>query len=490
MKQRKRRFGIATRRNDVVLLTGMATPTYPSPLRANRKLRPALKALAAAAVLGAGLAGTLFAQSETPPNERRGSFDLARCLDTAVVQNYDILRARERVRQQHGALVEVRGRIIPNLQMAGQYEEQDTSLNFPGVTRDTTWNIGVELTQELFSGGQNMANVRARRFAEQAAQFDLQATINDVLLQVRERYYAVLLARSQIRVQEQNIELLQEELQSAQNKLDAGAVSPFNVLRADVALANGRTPLIRARNNYRIAIEELARVLGYPPQPAGREDTLDVVGELEFEPYKADLSRERAQAFENRPELKSLNLVRQSQERALRATRGAHLPAISAFAGYGYQSDTTTDDTWDEVDGWSAGFRLGWDLFDGLQTRGRVLQAASSLEQARLAEEQVKLEIDVEVRRANSSFIEAEELFHATRKVVEQAEESVRLARSRFDVGAATQLDVLQTQQALTEARDNEVQALHDYNVALTRLRKAAGILDRFGAPASDNDLP
>lgn len=437
-----------------------------------------------------GLALPARAQSEPATIGPRGSFDLARCLDVAVQQNYDILQARERVRQQHGALVEVRGRAIPNIGVSGVYQEQKTELNMPGMKSEASWNIGVEIVQPIYAGGQIRASVKSARLQEEAARLDLQAVLNQVLLQVRERYYAVLLARSQIRVQEQNIELLQEELQSARNKLDAGAVSPFNVLRAEVALANGRTPLIRAKNNYRIALEELARVLGFPPPAAGQESTLDVVGELEYEEYTSRLSDERAAAFAHRPELKRLALNRQARERDLRAARGSYQPALNAFAGYQFQNDPMSDDTWDEVHGWRAGLALKWNAFDGMQTRGRTLQAASALEQTRLAEEQAKLDIDVEVRRAFSIFTEAQELVQATRKVVEQAEESVRLARSRFDVGAATQLDVLQTQTALTEARDNEVQALHDYNIALARLRKAAGVLDRFGGLAPRDDVP
>ncbi len=439
------------------------------------RLRPGIVALTVA-ILASTAAS--FAQTES-----RGSFDLDRCLSTALEQNYDIQKARERVRQQHGALVETRGRAIPNLTVGGQYQEQDSALNQPGMMRDNMWNVGAEVTQSLYSGGRDSASIKAQRLAEEAARFDLQATVNNVIQQVHESYYAVLLARSQIRVQEQNIELLQEELQSAQNKLDAGAVSPFNVLRAEVALANGRTPLIRARNNYRIAVEELARVLGYTSGAAGQDSSLDVTGDLQFESYTADLARERELAFANRAELKSLDLQRKSAERALRATRGSYQPNVTAFGGYAFQSDPMSEDRWDEVNGWMAGVRLGWSVFDGMQTRGRTLQAASALEQIRLAEEETRLGIDVEVRRANSSFIEAEELYHATRKVVEQAEESVRLARSRFDVGAATQLDVLQTQQALTDARDNEVQALYSYNSALTQLRKATGTLAEQHTP-------
>ena len=108
------------------------------------------------------------------------------------------------------------------------------------------------------------------------------------------------------------------------------------------------------------------------------------------------------------------------------------------------------------------------------------MKAASQLAQSRISEESLQASINIEVRRAYSSLLEATELVRATHKVVEQAEESLRLARSRFDAGAATQLDVLQTQVALTEARTNENEALHDYNRVRARLFKAMGIADKI----------
>ena len=81
----------------------------------------------------------------------------------------------------------------------------------------------------------------------------------------------------------------------------------------------------------------------------------------------------------------------------------------------------------------------------------------------------------MDVRRAHSSLEEADERVKASRKVVERAEESLRLAQSRFRAGVSTQLDLLATQVALTEARTNEVQALYDYNVVLARFKRSLG---------------
>jgi outer membrane protein TolC len=300
------------------------------------------------------------------------------------------------------------------------------------------------------------------------------------MLEVRERFYAVLLTRSWIAVQEENLRVLREELEYARTKLRAGTVSPFEALRAEVALANGQTPYIRAKNVHRLALEELARTMGLSGSGGGETPPLTVEGELTMEPYAADLDAECRAALADRPELKRLMLVAEAQAEGLRAAHAGNRPDLAAVAGYGWQRDPAAADRWDEVSGWTAGLRLAWPLFDGWGTAGRTRQAASEAALARLDLGQTRLNIEVEVRRAHSSLIDATELVNATAKVVEQAVESLRLARSRHDAGAATQLDVLTAQAQLTEARNNQVQALHDYALALARLRRAMGVAEPF----------
>jgi outer membrane protein TolC len=96
-----------------------------------------------------------------------------------------------------------------------------------------------------------------------------------------------------------------------------------------------------------------------------------------------------------------------------------------------------------------------------------------------LIEESI-LAVDVEVRRSHSSLIEAWELVDASGKVVEQADEALRLAQVRYDAGTATQLDLLTSQVELTRAKLNQLQAYYRYNVALAAMRKAIGQADPY----------
>jgi len=153
-------------------------------------------------------------------------------------------------------------------------------------------------------------------------------------------------------------------------------------------------------------------------------------------------------------------------------------------------SSPSSNDLDATLDGWSVRAQGSWAVFDGLATAGRVAQARSLAEQSKLTTAGLQLDVDVEVRRAFSTWQEAEELVTSSRAVVGEAEESVRLAQARFDAGTATQLDVLQSQVALTEARTNELQALYNHTIAVASLRRAMGlgetVIDDRGTQAKE----
>ena len=109
---------------------------------------------------------------------------------------------------------------------------------------------------------------------------------------------------------------------------------------------------------------------------------------------------------------------------------------------------------------------------------GKVPDPKSQVEQTRLSYSSEELAIDVEVRQSLSYLEEAGELVAASKKTVGQADEALRLANARYHAGTATQLDVLTSQVALTQARTNQLQANYTYLVASAAMRKAVGRSD------------
>ncbi|MSU46988.1 MAG: TolC family protein [Lacunisphaera sp.] len=410
------------------------------------------------------------------------ALNLPYALAFALDNNFAIRQAKERIRQQEGVVLEVRGPQIPNVSGSGFYSRNEKALDGSNFdASDRNWSYSIRATQLLFAAGGVSASVQSQKFALDAAVLALQAVINDALLDVRTRFYTVLLNRQKITVQEQNVELIQRRLRDVKNRYEAGTVSNFEVLRDEVALANAKTPLITARNDHRLAIEELLLALGFTnAAEANLTKIPEFLGTLKFTSTSFELRSALATAREKRPDLLRLRKLETAAEEGVLARRSNYYPNLSAFGSYDWRKNPGSNDFGDTLSGWTFGLQSAWNIFDGRATAGRVAQARSFLEQTKLAVAEAQLSVDVEVRRAISTFQQATELAEASKKVVEQAEEALRLANARYNAGTATQLDVLTSQVELTTARLNQLQAYYSYNVAVATTRKAMGLADEM----------
>ena len=426
----------------------------------------------------------------TGPDWLSKPLSLAECIDLALTQNSTILKGKSDLEAAHGLVVQTRAIVIPKVRATGSYQVNDESAidkfpisfpstNGPAITinpGEQQWSAGVRVVQSIYEGGRMRSALRAAKLTKEQALLEYQRVVSDTLAEVRVAYYDVLLAAEQIGVQEASIKLLAKELEDTTRRYEAGTVPRFNVLRAEVELANARPRLIRTKNDHRLAKNNLVNLLGYNvPKEVWEDVPLQLTGKLDAEPYEIELPSAIAQAMSKRPELGVLGKAEQLRREELQNARAGYLPSAQVFAGYGSRNTQFSTDLSRDVSGWNAGAQFSWDIFDGLLTRGKVKQARSLQEKARYELADATRRIELEVRTAYSNFIEAKEVLESQKKVVEQAEEALRLANARADAGSGTQLDVLSAQTALTEARSTQVQALHDYDVARVRLERALG---------------
>jgi outer membrane protein TolC len=417
---------------------------------------------------------------------------LTDCLNIALSQNATILKAKSDLEASQGVVVQTRAVALPHLQATGQYKDTDPSaiesFPVPGFSQPhQNWNAGVQIVQSIYEGGKMVAALRAASVTKQQALAQYQTVIADTLLGARTAYYDVLLAAQQITVHEASVNLLQKELEDQQRRYDAGTVPHFNVLRAEVAVANERPALIRARNNYRIAKNNLSNLLGYNlPREIWEDIPLNLTDTLDATPYQVDLPAAIQQALARRTELVAARKTAELQRLNVVNAKAGYKPTIQVFAGYNwYNAQFTPPVELDhDIHGWNAGGQLSWDIFDGMLTRGKVVQAKALYEKSRTDVDDKGRQIELEVRTAYSDFIEAREVLESQQKVQEQADEALREARARADAGTSTQLDVLDAETSLTQARTTQIQALHDYAVARARLERAIGE-DMIQKPAS-----
>lgn len=434
----------------------------------------------AASLAALTLACAIAQAQPTPQQPVPETLDLKTAIGFALQNNFAIRQARERIKQQEGVVIEVSSSTIPNVGADAVYQRNDSNIGQGLPPSDRLWQINLTASQVLYAGGGVRSAVKSSKLSRDAAVLDLKAVINEALLQVRTGFYTVLLTREQIKVQESNLELLQQQLKTATDRFEAGTVSSFEKLRAEVAVANAKAPLITARNDYRLAIEALRQALGFTTNtPENARKVPDFVGTLDFTPQTFDLQASFEAARANRPDLERLAKLADARESDVTTARSRYYPNVSAFGGLSTVKGSTND-FGDSNTGWIVGVQSQWNIFDGRATAGRVAQARSVLEQTKLTVTEAQLAVEVEVRRAHSQWQQAAELADASQRVVEQATEAVRLANARYNAGTSTQLDVLSAQVDLTTARTNQIQAFYGYNVAVAALRKAMGQSDEF----------
>jgi TolC family type I secretion outer membrane protein len=425
--------------------------------------------------------GTVIAADTNAPAWLSRPLSLVDCVNIALAQNAVILKAKSGLEAQLGVVVQTRAVALPQLNASSQvkHSEPQAIESFPNSTPpNNNWNAGLQVVQTLYSGGKVIAALQGAGAIKRQAKDNYDTAVADTLLGVRLAYYDVLLDEQQIIVNEASVKLLQKELDDQQRRFDAGTVPHFNVLRAEVAVANAKPALIHARSQYRIAKNVLVNLLGYNLPRAVLEDIpVTLTDSFDLAPWNQALPDAIQQALERRTELKALREQVKLQQVNVVNAKAGYKPTISAFAGYTWNNSQFTDpnDLSYTIHGWNAGGQLTWSLFDGALTVGKVKQANADFDKSRTELDDRSRQIELDVRTAYSDFIEAQEVLESQHKVQEQAEESLREANARFDAGTGTQLDVLDAETSLTQARTTQVQAQHDYAAARARLERAIG---------------
>ena len=295
---------------------------------------------------------TLPSAQKGVPEFSSRKLDLAQCVALALEQNTEIRRAKEEVKRKEGVAIEVRSELLPKITAQGNFDYQNKSLSGFLVESgfvsadEMNWTAGVRVTQLLFDGGAGLSRTKAARIAQSQSVLLLQNTIDEVILKVRRTVYTVLVNRSLIDVQDEAVNLREQQLSLQERKFKAGTVTKFNVLTADVELANTMPQLIRARNNKRIAEVELARILAldYPlEQPDDWAPPVEVQGELPYQPAAVNLETSLINAVNNRPDLRATKDELRVQQELIKAAKAdAFIPKIVGSGGYDVIQDQSS----------------------------------------------------------------------------------------------------------------------------------------------------
>lgn len=412
------------------------------------------------------------------------TLDLPAAVELALRQQPDIQTARGQLRQAEGVVVQQRAALMPRIDLSSTFlhssspgrggDELDSAtlvtaggggaVVASGGRTSQRLSSALGLSQLLFDFGRTRMLVLEADLSRQAAAASLLQAENDVALDVKERFYTLLLQKRLVQVREDDLEGRQEQLRLARALYEAGELAPGDVVRAQTAVTNAVVSLNTARRELELARQDQAQALGLPPL-----SPIEISESSEPELPDKTTAYLMTKALERRPDMLVSQKNVEAGEAALGAAYALNRPALSAFTGITYQGD---------LDGvqrptFTAQLQLSFDIYDGGARAGAVTSAEGALEVVKANFRRTQLVVERDVSGALAQLITAERNVAAAEAGVDSAREGVRIAQGRYQVALGTLTDVLDAQASLVTARNNLATSLGDQDLSRARLRHA-----------------
>ena len=399
------------------------------------------------------------------------AYTVEQAVALAQERNPDVLIARKKVTAARGGFIEARSGYLPWLSSSGLYDKRQTQSETN--LRQEDYNAILKLEQNLYTGGAVASQVAIAQLNIAKANYDLQETIDRVIMEVRIAFNELLLNRAKVRVHNDSVGVLEQELKSEQDNFNAGIVGKLNVQRAEVALANERPELFSAQTDLKNSYLRLSELLGIDVHLGAQTPPFEISGELQYRPNHADLNDCLARADANRPVIKSRQKDIEIEDRQYVLDRSATRPHVRAFSGYEVYSERDPDVGPEFNYGGVVGINATWNIFDGHATKGRMQATRARREAGVEGLAATRRSVASEVRSAFFDLQQAERVLENETRNVQTADESLDMAKGNFAAGLGTQLDVLQAAADVTRTRTTRLSAIYLHNVALARLARA-----------------
>ncbi len=350
--------------------------------------------------------------------------------------------------------------------LLGQQNQSTTSTSLSGT---------IELSYNLDTSGRRSASIGAAERQVRSSELEYERQLEVLRLDVTNDYYALQEADQQVEISQQAVKDAEASLKDARALEQAGVGTKFDVLRSQVQLANAQQDLVQALSQQRISRRQLAQRLSLSQAvDISAADPVEIAGL-----WNLSLEESIVMAFKNRPELEQQLVQREIGDRQRDLALSAIRPQVSLFANYSVLDQF--NDNIGSADGYAVGARINWNLYDGGAAVARAQQRERDIEIAETRFAETRNQIRFQVEQSYSNLRANFDNIQTAQVAVVQAQESLRLARLRFQAGVGTQTEVINSETELTRARINRLNAILDYNRALASLRRSVSNLSASG---------
>lgn len=425
-----------------------------------------------------------------PPGAHAQTLTLRQAIDRALAQNPRAAMARADLAAGRANAALAKTALLPQLNFAEDIARGDdpvyvfgtllrqqrfaqadfalNSLNRPAPMG----NFSTRLTGQwrLFDGWATEDRMRAAHQSVRSAEQMSSAADQGIVLEVVQAYQEVLFAQREADIAEHEEETAQALVRDAQAHVKAGLAVNSDLLAAQVNLAERQQERIAAEGEQETAWEELESAMGAANFDAPRP-TLQPLEAKNFP--DGVLADEIAAGLKARPDLQALRHAAGAQQNAVRAGKAAYLPQIAAYGNWEMDRQTFAGNGGDN---WVAGVQISVDILP-LARRAHLHQEEAALQKAEAQEQSAGLQIRLAVERAYTGHRTAERMVATASAAMDQATESLRILRNRYNAGLATMTDLLRAGDAQRQSQNDYWRAVYGNTVSYAALLYATGQL-------------
>jgi outer membrane protein TolC len=400
-------------------------------------------------------------------------------IDMALRYNLGAIESGENAQIARGQRLLALSHLLP--QVSAGIDENVDQVNFtalglaaikipgiPAVAGPFSYSTAsASLSQTLFSY-ESIQRFRAARTAEEAAQLSYKDALDVITLSVGNAYLEVIEAHSRIEAEEAQVQNAKALYDQAVDEFQAGTSPRIDVTRTAVQLHTEEYNLSVARNNFEVAKLTLGRAIGLPLGQVF--DTADQLPYADINPPTVEEALKMA--YNSRTDFRSALNLAKSAEQALSAAKGERYPVVAVNGDYGDQGATFGQSH--GVFSFQAGINVP--IFTGGRIKGDITQAEATLRRRKAEAENIRGQIDYNVRTAFLNLNAAKEQVDVAHQNVDLANENVARSKERFAAGVTDSVEVVQSEQSLASANDQYITSLYSHNLAKLALARALGV--------------
>jgi len=421
---------------------------------------------------------TALGPAAASPELPSRALSLEDCVAIALRENPQVSSSRQGIVSGEAGLTRARSSYYPRLSLSAT-----EGLTSParGGGSDTRHDVGLALGVTVWQRGRG-ESVAVSEASLRATQHNHASTIQGLVQQVAQDYYAVLAARELVKVAQAGVESSQAHLQQVKARAALGAAAEVDVFPAEDDLARAQLDLIDARSNAQLALARLSNSMGIP-----QDTKLEVAAAAPAEKEEIPLFQQAMQtAFVNRPELLAARASVAATRHSLNLAHIQRGPLLDITGLYvqEYADWAALGPSWDLLLG------LSWPLFDGYATKADETAARARRKQPEAELQRLIDQVGLEVQQALVEVGRTSERVQASAKSVAAAQARLAAAEGRYQQGVGILLEVIDARVSLTNALATQVQARYGYQTALVGLQRSLGALPVPTAQAREGEQP